>query len=130
MERSKDWMLQAQGDLAHAHHDLDYAFYDWASFSAQQAAEKAVKAVLYRLGAEAWGHSVTDLMQGLERSAEIEEGLINSALELDKAYIMARYPDALPSGAPRTRYTLDEAKRMVTHAGDIVRFCADLLSTL
>ncbi|MBI4493722.1 MAG: HEPN domain-containing protein [Chloroflexi bacterium] len=33
-------------------------FHDWACFSAQQAAEKTVKAVLQRLGAEAWGHAV------------------------------------------------------------------------
>jgi HEPN domain-containing protein len=59
MERSADWMTQAQGDLAHARHDLDSCFYDWAWFSAQQAA-------FYRLGANAWGHSVADLLTELE----------------------------------------------------------------
>jgi HEPN domain-containing protein len=48
-------MDQAEGDLEHAKHDLQGGFYDWACFSAQQAAEKAVKAVLQGMGAEVWG---------------------------------------------------------------------------
>lgn len=128
MERSADWIEQAQGDLAHARNDLEDAFYDWACFSAQQAAEKAVKAVLYRMGAEAWGHSVADLLEEVRRSTLVEDDLVDSALELDKAYIAARYPDAHPSGAPRTRYTRREAQRMVRHAEDIVQFCASRLS--
>ncbi len=53
MERSADWMDQAEGDLDHARHDLEGAFYEWACFSAQQAAQKAVKAVFQALGQEA-----------------------------------------------------------------------------
>lgn len=51
MERSRDWMDQAQGDLEHAQHDLEHGFYEWACFSAQQAAEKAVRAIFQKLGA-------------------------------------------------------------------------------
>ncbi len=49
MERSADWMEQARGDLEHAAYDLVGGFFDWACFSAQQAAEKAVKAVFQKL---------------------------------------------------------------------------------
>lgn len=35
-----------------------------------------------------------------------------------------------PSGAPRTRYTKTEATRLIEHADQIVRFCADLLARL
>ncbi|MEM3486555.1 MAG: HEPN domain-containing protein, partial [Candidatus Methanomethyliaceae archaeon] len=63
MERSQDWMDQAEGDLVHAQNDAEHGFYDWSCFSAQQAAEKAVKAVFQRLGGEAWGHSVADLLR-------------------------------------------------------------------
>lgn len=128
MERSADWLDQAQGDLAHAHSDLEGRFYDWACFSAQQAAEKGVKAVLQRAGGDAWGHSVADLLEIVGQSHAVAEELLNAALELDKAYIPARYPDALPSGSPRRRYTRNEAERMVAHAGQIVRFCEGLLS--
>jgi HEPN domain-containing protein len=30
MERSDDWLDQAEGDLEHAKNDLKYGFYDWA----------------------------------------------------------------------------------------------------
>src|SRR5579859_3223063 len=100
MERSRDWIFQARGDLAHARLDVEHGFYDWASFSAQQAAEKAVKAVLNRLGAEPWGHSVTDLLENLPSDARAPAELMDFARELDTVYISSRYPDALSSGSP------------------------------
>ncbi len=123
-------MDQAQGDLDHARHDLQHRFYDWACFSAQQAAEKAVKAVLQKLGAEAWGHSIADLLEDLSQSQTVPENLKDLALELDKAYIPTRYPNAHPSGSPRRRYTRMEAERLVGYAETLVRFCESLLSTL
>jgi HEPN domain-containing protein len=128
MERSADWIEQARGDLAHAPNDLEDAFYDWACFSSQQAAEKAAKAVLQRLGGEAWGHSVADLLAEVGKAHSVSEALLDAALELDKAYIPARYPDAHPSGSPTKRYTRAEAERLVAHADQIVRFCEGLLS--
>ncbi len=53
MERSRDWIRQAEHDLIKG--DMQAGFYDWACFSAQQAAGKAVKAAFYRMNAEAWG---------------------------------------------------------------------------
>jgi len=130
MERSADWMDQAQGDLEHARHDLQAGFYDWACFSSQQAAEKAVKAVFQKLGAEAWGHSVADLLSELNRHHPVPADLIELALELDKAYIPTRYPNAHPSGSPRRRYTRTEAERLVGYAERILQFCENLLSAL
>jgi HEPN domain-containing protein len=129
MERSADWMDQARGDLEHGVSDLERGFYDWACFSAQQAAEKAVKAVFQRMGAEAWGHSIADLLNELSKSHAVPDDLMDKALELDKAYIPTRYPNAHPSGSPRRRYIRSEAERMVTYAGEILQFCEDLLST-
>lgn len=130
MERSADWMDQAEGDLEHARSDLKNGFYDWACFSSQQAAEKALKAIFQKLGAEAWGHSVADLLEELGKSRPISEELKDVALELDKVYIPARYPNAHPSGSPRKRYTKNEAQRITTHAEKIVNFCKSLLPQL
>lgn len=128
MERSRDWLEQALWDLEHAKSDLERGFYDWASFSAQQAAGKAVKAVFQKIGVEGWTHSVADLLQELCKKKNVPEELIDGALELDKACIPARYPNAHPSGAPKTRYTAAEARRLIEHAERIILFCTGLLS--
>jgi len=130
VERSRDWMDQAEGDVRHAQSDMERGFYEWACFSSQQAAEKAVRAVFQKMGAEAWGHSVFDLLNELSKEYAVPEELVNEALELDKAYIPTRYPNAHPSGSPRTRYTKGEARRLIEYAEKILRFCTDLLSRI
>lgn len=130
MERSQDWFDESLGDLEHARSDLLGGFYNWACFSAQQAAEKAVKAVFQKIGAEAWGHSVYDLLKGLPQEHSPSQELFEAALELDKAYIPTRYPNAHPSGSPRSRYTAAEAERLIAHAEKILKFCENLLSAL
>ena len=130
MERSRDWIEAALDDLEHAKIDMKHEFYNWACFSAQQAAEKAVKAVFQKLGIHAWGHSITDLLEELREKFDVPEEFIDFALELDKAYIPTRYPDALPSGSPRNRYSKTEAERLVRYAEEIVKFCENLLSRI
>jgi HEPN domain-containing protein len=130
MERSRDWFDEAEGDLEHARSDIQGGFYNWACFSAQQAAEKAVKAVFQRMGAEAWGHSVADLLKELGKKYGVSIELLNGAMELDKAYIPTRYPNAHPSGSPRSRYIKEEATRLLGYAERIVKFCSDILSKI
>ncbi|MFN0070234.1 MAG: HEPN domain-containing protein, partial [Chloroflexota bacterium] len=95
-----------------------------------QAAENAAKAVLYRSGGDAWGHSVADLLTEIRITRPVSNELLDAALELDKSYIPSRYPDAHPSGSPRRRYTRGEAERSLQHAASIVKFCEGILSTL
>jgi len=128
MDRSKDWIEEAEGDLEHAKNDLESGFYNWACFSSQQSAEKAVKAVFQKMHAEAWGHSVADLLKELSERHRVSDRIIDRGLELDKAYIPARYPNAHPAGAPRSRYTREEAERLIHHAEEIFKFCSGLLS--
>lgn len=128
MERSRDWLEQAENDLEHAKKDMEHGFHNWACFSAQQSAEKGVKAVFQKMGAVVWGHSVADLLQELSQSYKLPEGMHDAALELDKAYIPTRYPDAHPSGSPKSRYTAHEAGRLIAYAQKIIEFCAGLLS--
>lgn len=130
VERSKDWMEQAEWDLSHANRDLETGFYDWACFSAQQAAEKAVKAVFQKLGAEALGHSVADLLNELPDQVKPSAQLVDHGLELDKVYISARYPNAHPSGSPANRYIVREAERLAGYAEEIIEFCKDSLSKI
>jgi len=82
------------------------------------------------MGAEAWGHSVADLLSELGRGHSIPPELMEHALELDMAYIPTRYPNAHPSGAPGSRYTEREAARLIAHAETILAFCQGLLSKI
>lgn len=125
--RYKDWLRQAKRDLEHAKHSLRDGDYEWACFATQQAAEKAVKALYQKLGAEAWGHSVSALLANLPPQIHPEEVLIDKAKELDKHYIPPRYPNFQPTGAPLDYYTKMEAERAIEHAEAIVSFCQNNL---
>jgi len=50
-ERSADWIKQAIRDLESAKAQKLDGFYEWTCFISQQASEKALKAVLQRMGA-------------------------------------------------------------------------------
>lgn len=128
MQRSTDWLEAAREDLAHARHAEEGGFFQWTCFSSQQAAEKAVKAVFQSMGAEAWGHSVSDLLDELAERHDVPEELRDQAIELDKAYIPTRYPDAHQSGTPGQRYTGREAERLRGYAEEILDFSEGLVS--
>ncbi len=128
MERSADWLDQAERDLQHAVQDMETGYYEWACFSAQQSAEKAIKAALKKKGVETWGHSVSDLLDDLNNFTLLPKGLRDKALELDKAYIPTRYPDAHPSGSPRKRYSRIEASRLIDYAREVIALCKSFLS--
>ena len=87
-------------------------------------------ALLENGGSSLGSLSVADLLEELAQRQEVPEDLRDAALELDKAYISSRYPDAHPSGSPRRRYIRAEAERLIEYAAKIVRFCEGLLSAL
>lgn len=124
--RSLDWLRQAERDLSHAKKDLEDGFYEWACFSAQQAAEKALKGLYQSLNRLAWGHSVRALLEGLEDAFEVES-FLEGAKVLDKYYIPARYPNGFDIGAPMDYFTEKEAKEAVAYADQIIGFCKDNL---
>ena len=104
---ARRWFLQAQADLAvvrllgaEKHHAA-------ACFHAQQAAEKALKAVLFSQGSRAvWGHSVRELARQCEVHDPALGGLAGDAALLDQFYIPTRYPNGLPAPAvPSETYT-------------------------
>lgn len=121
--RAEDWLRQAQRDLEHARDTLADGTFEWAAFAAQQSAEKAVKALFQRLGGEARGHSVSQLLAALPQAAPVPRDLIELAKELDKHYIGPRYPNSYPEGAPLDFYTQAEARRAVDAAERIVEHC-------
>ncbi len=126
-DRSGDWFAQAQRDLSHAVDASKNGHFEWTCFSAQQAAEKAVKAVYLSLHGEGWGHSVLKLLEGLADHVSISEGLLDAARTLDKHYIPTRYPNGFDQGFPGNYYTKKEAAEAVEYAGQILEFCEGVL---
>lgn len=125
--RYLDWFHQAQQDLEAAKAMVSDEIYNWACFLCQQSAEKAVKALFEKLGANAWGHDVTGLLQALPKNIEVDASVIDMAKELDQFYIPSRYPNAHASGAPFQFYTKPQAERGTQYAEQILEFCQRFL---
>ena len=124
--RYADWFRQGEADLRHARNAHADGDYEWSCFAAQQAAEKALKALFQRLGMDAWGHTLTALIGNLPATASPpSETLLNYARMLDKHYIPTRYPNGFASGAPTDFYTEEEAHAAIHHAEAILEFCRD-----
>ena len=122
-ERPRDWFRQAQADLRHARHAAEDEDFEWAAFAAQQAAEKALKALFQRLHLDAWGHTLSLLVASLPETVCVEPGMLDAAKRLDKHYIPTRYPNGFDRGAPVDFYTLGEAEQAIRDAEAIVGFC-------
>ncbi len=116
-QRWIDWLDEARDDLAAAIDLLRLGRYSKACYFAQQAAEKALKALLIkRLNRYEHTHSVRELLEILRDNG------INVGDGLDRYYVLTRYPNAWPSGAPHRHYTEEDARRAVDHAGRVVSF--------
>lgn len=121
--RAADWMRQARADLAMARNAEQSGNYEWSSFAAQQAAEKALKSVGLSRGIDLWGHSVAALLLQIDPDLEPDTPLVDAAKQLDHHYIPARYPNGLPAGAPVDLYTRNQATQAILHAEQILDWC-------
>ena len=104
--RAKDWLAQAERDLEQARSSQNEGRHEWACFAAQQAAEKAVKALHLSLGQEAWGHVVARLLQELPDT--LGDGLIEKGKVLDNFYVATRYVSGHPEGTRFARTLAEE----------------------
>lgn len=126
-ERSADRMEQAERDLLMAETARNNKFFEWACFISQQAAEKSIKAVYQKMGAVAWGHSTIDLLEGLSEKISVPEKILNSARNLDRFYVPARYPDGFERGKPADYFDKVDADGAISRTREIIQFCSDLL---
>ncbi len=118
--RAHDWLRQAERDLAQARDSQAAQRHEWACFAAQQAAEKAVKALHLALGQEAWGHVVAQLLQDLP--INVPDELVDKARVLDNFYIATRYANGHPAGAPFEHYGRLQSEQAIAYAGEILDF--------
>ncbi len=120
--RASDWIGQAHRDLEQARDSRAAERHEWACFAAQQAAEKAVKALHLQLGQEAWGHVVAHLLQDLPKTVAVTADLIEKGRVLDNFYIPARYPNSHPAGAPFEHYGPLQSEEAIRYASEIIEF--------
>jgi HEPN domain-containing protein len=90
MDRHLDWLRQSENDLAWARHSLEGGFFSQTCFGAQQASEKALKALCFSRG-----------------------------YDVVRTHSLFRCPDAFPAGAPAEIITADQAGRALEAAREI-----------
>ena len=120
--RHADWLRQAEAGLRHARHAREGGAHEWACFAAQQAAEKAIKAVVPGHRADARGHAVTVLIGEVATAEDVGPELIECAKTLDKHYIPTRYPSGFDAGAPADFYTSKDSNDAVACAERLIDF--------
>ena len=130
MDRSADWLRQAKRDLEKAKFDLNHKYYEWASFTSQQASEKAVKAVYQKMNKSVRGHSTVKMFEGLRDSFPATDELFHLARVLDRYYIEGRYPTGFPEGSPSDYFDEKIAREAADAASQILRFCEDIIRRL
>jgi HEPN domain-containing protein len=120
--RVEDWLRQAEKDLKHARNSIASQDFEWACFAAQQAAEKALKALYQQLGGEFIGYSLLKMMRELPADSRPAEPLQARAAALDKLYIPTRYPNGFDSGAPSDYFDTADAGKAVDDAQAVIEF--------
>lgn len=121
-QRAMDWLRQAERDLEQAEDSRRAGRHEWACFAAQQAAEKAVKALHLHHGQEAWGHVIARLLRDLPPTVPVPEDLVEKARVLDNFYIPPRCPNSHPAGPPFEHYGPLQSEEAIRYAREILAF--------
>ena len=127
VRREMDWLRQAEADLKAARDLKATSNFAHACFMSQQAAKKALKAALERLGEDTFGHDLDDLLGRVERHVSAPEGVRRACAKLNKFYIPTRYPNAFPSGAPSDHFHEFEAEEAIRDANCVLSFARGIV---
>ncbi len=121
------WLKQAESDLKKALNDLLTSDWDSAAFWSQQAAEKALKALLLERGLIYRGHELLEMADIIERELGISVGEIRDLLrDLTIHYTISRYPNAA-NAVPSELYTRDLAESLVNKAKRVIEWVKQYL---
>ncbi len=122
--RHLDWMAQAEIDFKHAKKSLEFGDYEWACFAAQQASEKAIKAVIESRNGKAKSHALFDMIIALNIK---DNDIIEACKRLDKNYILPRYPNGFSSGYPHQYYSRQDAEQAISDSEAIIKLCLNIM---
>jgi len=115
------WRGEADRALRTAELAAGDGVYNWACFSAEQAAQLAVKGLLHGIGRAPWGHDLAALGDRLaEAGLALADEQRDSLLRLARHYAAARYPDAHAGGSPGALYSKSDADQALEDARAIL----------
>jgi HEPN domain-containing protein len=131
-EEALRWLRTGKDDLEAAKVLRENEKYSHACFHAQQAAEKAIKAIWYSEDADPWGHSIKKLIDDLKQ-VDLEiynslKDLIRPAMILDRFYIPTRYPNGLPDLIPAEAYAREDSDECIQNSTLIFNRSSSLLA--
>ncbi len=114
------WIRQAEADLRKARNDLITHDWDSAAFWSQQAAEKALKALLIYFGKVARSHNLLELARILMEEVGVDtSSILDDLRELTIHYTISRYPNAA-NALPIELYDEKMARDLVSRAERVV----------
>ena len=129
MVRSIDWLKQSEAEFKAATDLRDTNNFAWCCFTAQQSAEKSIKAILNHLQREALGHNLNTLIQQIEQHLQVDQAVTNACIRLNRFYIPTRYPDAFASGVPAEQYFNQDANQAVQDAEEVLHFARAIIQS-
>lgn len=122
MDRSSDWLSQAEYDLRAAESLHSTNNYAWSCFLSQQTAEKALKSLLESINLPSWGHDLIDMIESLVEHIAIPSSIQQCCHRLNLYYISTRYPDAFSSGTPAEKFSEVQSQAAITDAKEVLAF--------
>lgn len=126
--RYRDWFEQAKRDLELSRTAKNGGWHEWACFAAQQAGEKAIKALFDYLAGEGCGHSLTKLLEDLPHELAAPSEIQRAAQQLDRLYIPTRYPNGFDAGKPGDYFNKDDSDAAIDQAQRVLAWVEEHLS--
>ena len=116
----REWMNRARSDLTQAKNQVPGVYFENLCFNAQQAAEKAIKAVLIARDIEfPYVHDLARLLSLLEDGGEVIPEAIRRASVLTKYATITRYPgEVRPVSEAEYQEAIAIAEAVVQWAGE------------
>lgn len=122
MAAPETWLRQAEADLEASRSSLAAGHPEWACYQSQQAAEKALKALIYRHGmTTVRTHSLRRLVEEAMKTVPSIASVMEGAKYLEGFFISTRYPNGLDDEvAPADFFDREDAEKCVSSATSIL----------
>ena len=120
----KEWLNRARSNLAQAKEGAQIAgvYLEDLCFNAQQAAEKAIKALLIQYEIEfPYVHDLAELVGLVKQTGQEVPNRVQQAARLTRYAVVTRYPGLLED------VTYDQYDEAVTIAEEVVRWAEDVV---